>query len=431
MSTPAGVVTTTNEVIQAASSTPGFNFNNFPLGNSGSDKSLATSGTVAGQALSSFNVGRVNSELGYGGMVLSASSENVSMLIRALDQRSHVEILSRPQIMTLDNQPAFIQVGERVPRIVGTSINNVGQVNTITLEDVGLILGITPRISPDGMVVMDVDAEKSKLGPENEGIPVSISADGTVVRSPRIDITRAQTTVSAASGQTIVLGGLITNDRLSISRRVPWLGDIPLLGELFKYDSYRTRRKELLIIMTPHVILGPHDADHHKQIEMARMSWCSADVYEYLNPGGLPPVLSGQYDESGTPVIYPDQTPGMEWQNDGPHDSPVPEFPPAEMPVLPRAAEPTPLLPPDGRRIPNDGSDPSSDPDRRFEQPSANRPAPDPSPATGHSLRQMVFTDDDFPQAAQDVTNDSDRKQKPSRKSWWPFRTAQKEGTVE
>ncbi len=60
-----------------------------------------------------------------------------------------MEILSRPQVMTLDNQPAFIQVGERVPRIVGTSINQVGQVNNIELENVGLILGVTPRISPD------------------------------------------------------------------------------------------------------------------------------------------------------------------------------------------------------------------------------------------------------------------------------------------
>ncbi len=427
LSTPAGVVTTTDEIIQAASNTPGFNFNNFPLGNSGSDRALATSGTVAGQALSHFNVGRVNSELGYGGMVLSASSENVSMLIRALDQRTHVEILSRPQIMTLDNQPAFIQVGERVPRITGTSINNVGQVNTISLEDVGLILGITPRISPEGMVVMDIDAEKSKLGPEIEGIPVSISAEGEVVRSPRIDITRAQTTVSAASGQTIVLGGLITNDRLSVSRRVPWLGDIPLLGDLFRYDSYKTRRKELLIIMTPHVILGPHDADYHKQIEMSRMSWCSSDVYEFFGPGGPPSVLSGQYDESGTPVIYPDQTPGMEWQDDGLHDPTDPQFLPNEMPILPRPAEPTPLPNTDGRELPST----EADPDRQAGQTSATNGEPDRSLATSPSLLQTVFTEEGSSPSAENAAKGSDSRQKPSRRSWWPFRTARKEGTVE
>ncbi|MBX3438431.1 MAG: hypothetical protein KF861_13145, partial [Planctomycetaceae bacterium] len=260
-STPSGVVTSTNQLIQAASLTPGFNFNNLPLGNSGSDKSLATSGKVAGQSLSHFNMGRVNSELGYGGLVLSASSENVSVLVRALDQSRHVEILSRPQIMTLDNQPAFIQVGQRVPRIVATSINTIGQINTVELEDVGLILGLTPRISPEGMVVMDIDAEKSHLGPIQEGIPISVSPEGDVVRSPIVDITRAQTTVSAASGQTIVLGGLITKDHMSMSRKVPWLGDIPLLGALFRYNSNMNDRKELLIIMTPHVIRGQQDAD--------------------------------------------------------------------------------------------------------------------------------------------------------------------------
>ena len=170
-STPAGIITSTNDLVRAATLTPGFDFNNQPLGNSGSDDSLATSDNVGGQGLSHFNLGRVNSELGYGGLVLSASSENVSMLIRALDQSRHVEILSRPQIMTLDNQPAFIQVGQRVPRIVASSINTIGQVNTVELEDVGLILGIRPRISPEGMVVLDLDAEKSQVGARNRGHP--------------------------------------------------------------------------------------------------------------------------------------------------------------------------------------------------------------------------------------------------------------------
>ena len=132
--------------------------------------------------------------------------------------------------MTLDNQPAFIQVGERVPRITATSITQVGQVNTVELEDVGLILDVTPRISPEGMVVMNVNAIKSSLGSTADGIPVSFSADGTVLRSPRVNITAAETTVSATSGQTIVIGGLITKDNTSINRKVPWLGRHPDSG---------------------------------------------------------------------------------------------------------------------------------------------------------------------------------------------------------
>ena len=311
-STPAGVVTETAELIQAASITPGFDFNNNALGNSGSTRSLATAGSVAGQALSHFSLGRLNSDLGYGGLVLSASSENVSILIRALNQSGRFEVLSRPQIMTLDNQPASILVGQRVPRIVGTNINQIGQVNSIELEDVGLILGVTPRISPDGMVVMEVDAEKSEIGRLDDGIPVSTSADGTVVRSPRVNVTRAQTTVSAASGQTIVIGGLITNSDQVISRRVPYLADIPLLGELFKYDGTDNRRKELLIILTPRVIRNRAEAEHIKQLEMARISWSSSDAFDWTQDGASD-VSSGSLDGSGVPVIYPDETPGLEW----------------------------------------------------------------------------------------------------------------------
>lgn len=307
-STPSGVVTTTEEIIQSATNEPGFNFNTTePLGNSGSDKSLDTSKAVGGQGISNFSVGRVNSELGFGGLVLSASGRNVTALLRALQESRRLEILSRPQIRSLDNQPAYIQVGQRVPRIIGSTVNQNGQTNTVALENVGLIMGVTPRISPDGMVVMEVDAEKSQLGPENEGIPVSVSSDGTVIRSPRIDTTTAQTTVSAASGETIVLGGLITKSTQDVHRQVPWLGDIPVVGNLFRFDSNIGKRTELVIILTPHVIRSSLDSDRLRELELARMSWCAADVYEIH---GDVHVGNTYYDlEADTQIVYPDGQP--------------------------------------------------------------------------------------------------------------------------
>jgi general secretion pathway protein D len=287
--------------------TPGYNFNNQPLGNANTAGSLATRGNVGGQALSHFSLGRTSTDTDFGGLVLSASSENVSVLLRAMNQSRNVEILSRPQIMTLDNQPAFIQVGQRVPRIVGTSINQVGQVNTVELENVGLILGVTPRISPEGMVVMEIDAEKSEVGPEIDGIPVSISSTGEVIRSPRVNITTAQTTVSSASGQTIVIGGLITTNNTTLSRRVPWLSDVPVVGNLFRFDGTKNSRKELLIILTPHVVRGPSEAEYIKQVETARMSWISCDTFNWMNTDT---AMVGQMDSSTIPAIYPDQTPG-------------------------------------------------------------------------------------------------------------------------
>lgn len=310
--------TTQTQTIQSASWTPGYNFNNLPLGNSGSDVSLRSREHLAGQGLTNFSLGRLNSELGYGGLVLSGTSESINILIRALKECRRLDVLSRPQVMTMDNQPAFIQVGSRVPRVRGVQTNQTGQTSNVIDENVGLILAVTPRVAPDNLVVMEIDAEKSALGPEAEGVPISISATGDVVRQPVINTTTAQTTISATTGQTVVLGGLITKSRSSIQRRVPLLADVPVLGHLFRYDRITNERTELLIILTPHVVRTEDDAQKIKQTEAARMSWCLADVRRLH--GDIGPL--GRFDEFSeldTQVIYPDQNPG------GVHLLPVPD----------------------------------------------------------------------------------------------------------
>ena len=312
ISTADGIVTTTQDIIQAATNIPGLAFNSTgPLGNSGSSQSINNADQIGSQGISNFSLGRTNEQLGFGGLVLSASSRNLSILLRALRESRRVEVLSRPQIRTLDNQPAYIQVGERVPRIIGSTTNQFGTSNSVQLEDVGLILGVTPRVSPDGKVVMEIDAEKSAVGSVNEGIPISASLDGaTVVRSPRVETTTAQATVAAADGETIVLGGLITENSEYVHRSVPFLGDIPLIEKLFRYDSYTKRRSELLIILTPHVIRTPEDNERIKQVEMARMSWCACDVYKLMDDIGYVPEESFEHVDMGSPeVIYPDLNP--------------------------------------------------------------------------------------------------------------------------
>lgn len=327
-----GIVTLTEQVIEAATLTPGFDFNSPQIGNSGSTASRSTARSVGGQALSNFAVGRQNDDAGFGGLVLSAASQNVSILIRALQETRETRILSRPLIRTLDNQPAFIQVGQRVPRIVGSSVSAYGQSNSIANENVGLILGVTPRVSPDGNVVMEIDAEKSKVGPEEEGIPVAVSMDGVIIRSPRVDTVTAQATVSVANGETVVLGGMIATEREDLQRRVPILSEIPLLGQLFRYDSTDDRRAEMIIILTPHVIRSQEEGERIKQAEFARMNWCAADVYDlYGDPGiGLRSPLTNPTDDPGTEVIYPDSNPrgGATPHPAGPVPGPYPEAAP-------------------------------------------------------------------------------------------------------
>ena len=347
-STDQGVITTTQDTIVAASNQPGFDFNNNPLGNSGSENALRSAGDLAGQALSSFAVGRVNGDLGFGGLVLSASNESISVLLRALSDNRRLDVLSRPQITTLDNQAAYVQVGERVPYITDVVTTNFGQNNVVELVDVGLILGVTPRINPDGMIVMEVDAQKSELGPIEDGIPIFVNITGDEVLSPRIEIIEAQTTVSAADGQTIVLGGLITESERNINRRVPYLADIPILGHLFRYDLAAKMRTELLIVLTPRVVRNEDDMEMIKQEESARMSWCLSDVQRVHGDTGIYGTdITGVYGPEPE-VIYPVDNPRGELIDDGtPHPAdplPGPAMPlPGDGAGAPRPQGPMPM----------------------------------------------------------------------------------------
>ncbi len=283
---------------------PGFAFNNQDLGNK---PNTPNSNEAGAQGLSNFALGRNDANLGYGGFVFSASSESISVLLRALKQNQRLEVLSRPQVMTLDNQPAFVMVGQQVPQITQATSTQIGQNNSIQLINVGLQLSVTPRISPDGLVVMVIDAIKSKVGPESEGIPVS-ALNGTIIRSPRIDTIQAQTTISAVNGQTVVLGGLITKNKQDFHRKVPWVGDIPVIGRLFRYDGVTNERDELLIIMTPHIVRTEAEADEIKKMEAARMNWCLSDVIELSGDQSLRP-RNGDWPDQETEVIYPDLDP--------------------------------------------------------------------------------------------------------------------------
>ncbi len=302
--TPGGAtVSTETENIISSDLTPGFNFNNQTLGNNGSTAALARAGNVAGQALSSFALNRINSDLNFGGFVLSASSSNLNFLLRALQENRRLEVLSRPQITTLDGNPGRIQVGADVATINGSEqLQFGGQRNNIVYQSVGIILEVTPRITPDGQVVMEIQAEKTEVGPDQEGTVVSITPTGEVIRAPRIEGTRAQTTVSAASGQSIIMSGLLTKRTFDVHRRVPLLADIPLLGDLFRYDGVEESRTELLVILTPRVIRSELDAEMIKQVESSRMSWVLGDVVDMHGPAGLR-TRGDAWDEAET--CYP------------------------------------------------------------------------------------------------------------------------------
>jgi general secretion pathway protein D len=261
---------------------------------------------VAGQGLTSFGVGRSNAA-GQGGLVLSASSEAVGVLVRALQTANRIQVLNRPQLTTLDSQVATAQVGASVPRVTGVSQAALGTPQQVitTPEEVGLLLSVLPRVNPDGLILMQVGVENSSVGDPNAGIPIGFGANGEVIRSPIINRTRADTVVSAYSGQTVVFAGLISKSRSSSRSQIPFLGSLPWIGAAFRFDVESEQRKELMVVLTPRLIQTDEEYDTLKHVETSRMSWCLADVLNLHGDVGLSGG-NGLWGPAHSAVIYPD-----------------------------------------------------------------------------------------------------------------------------
>lgn len=298
---------------------PGFNFNNSQVANSTPFKPEQ----VGGQGLSNFSLTRTNSELGYGGLVLSAGSESVNVLLRALSANRRLEILSRPQIRTLDNQLGRINVGRNVPVVNGFTNNGaLGQiVPTVDRQDSGIILEVTPRITPDGRIVMQIGAERSDFDLQN-GVTLT-SGVGGVITSPIKNISRAVSTIAVADEQTIVLGGLIQKTEVTSERKVPWLGDVPVIGHAFRFDSHASKRTELLIFLTPRIIKSDGTNEMLKQVEAERLHYTECEAEAMHGPLFAAPAPPS---DGSVPPVYP---PGGMWSD--PTQKSIP-LPPAPMP---------------------------------------------------------------------------------------------------
>ncbi|MGD0900333.1 MAG: hypothetical protein ABR915_21075, partial [Thermoguttaceae bacterium] len=109
-------------------------------------------------------------------------------------------------------------------------------------------------------------------------------------------------------GQTVILGGLISTNHNEQHHKVPWLGDLPLAGALFRYDGTSNEREELLIIMTPHIIKNDCDVESLKQVQAARMSWCISDVTALYGEAGLRKRCDN-WSDGEVPTTYPDESP--------------------------------------------------------------------------------------------------------------------------
>ncbi len=220
------------------------------------------------------------------GAFYQLAGRDITATIHAMAGVSKTEILSRPSILTRSNQQATILVGQNVP-LLSTTTQNLNSANnsvtsTITYQDVGIILRVTPFITAQGLVEMIVSPEISSISPTTVAIPGSGNA--TV-----IDRRSADTVVVTRSDQTIVIGGLMSQQNDTVESKVPILGDIPILGYAFKRKNTAKVKTELLIFLTPHVVATPDElgslADSERgRLNMAPTAFEKADIGKFLPP---------------------------------------------------------------------------------------------------------------------------------------------------
>jgi len=327
---------------------PGFLFNDTTqaLGN---NVFARPPGIVGFQGLTNLGTGQISPNNNFSGFVFHASGSTVSVLVRALEVQKRLKILSDPKVMTLDNQTALINVSKSVPLNAGSSVTATGIVTSnIIRQTVGVILQVTPKITLDGQVVMRIIPEISNVDPQQ--ISLGNGQTGTV-----LNIQHLETTAVADDGETIVLGGMITEADDVTTNKVPCLGDVPYLGALFRYRTIQKKKVELLLIMTPHIINGRKDTERILAEEAAKIGcWDVKHVVSVHGWRGMEPVLQEKGPPpalpSGSVVPAPQFIPGSQV----PEPSPEPLPPPRTLPGSVQA----PLLEPAapfaaGNRIPN------------------------------------------------------------------------------
>jgi general secretion pathway protein D len=181
------------------------------------------------------------------------SGSDIRAVLSALESVTTVNVLSSPQLMVLNNQTATLQVGDQVPIATqsATSILTSGApiVNTIQFRDTGVILKVTPRVNEGGLVLMDISQEVSDVA--------RTTTSG--IDSPTIQQRKFNSSVSVQNGETIALGGLIRDRRVSGDSGIPVLKDIPWLGNLFKTNNDSDNRTELVVLITPRVARSQAD----------------------------------------------------------------------------------------------------------------------------------------------------------------------------
>lgn len=214
---------------------------------------------------------------------------NIDAIIRLAASSRDARILSTPVVLTTDNTEAKINIGEERPVVTSTSTTDTGtQTQNYQYRNIGIDLSVTPRINPQRYVVMEISQRADNVG----GFEL---INGN--RVPVITKREINAQIAVQSRNTIVLGGLVSTDKTRSRTKVPLLGDIPLLGALFRADSRQEARTELLVLITPYVLMTPEEARQetvrlHKGSHSSKVRW-----HRDWSDSELPRLTAAQTDQ--------------------------------------------------------------------------------------------------------------------------------------
>jgi len=203
------------------------------------------------------NTGLMAQSLQIGGLpgltvgLLNGTIPDVYAILNANREKTNLKILSTPEIVTADNNEATIKIGEQIPFLTSSRVDEQGNViQTYDYKDVGIILKLTPHINKNGYVTMEINQEIKKI------------VEGTeLLENPSVFNRQVSSRITVKDKRTIVIGGLIRDDITTIEQKVPLLGDIPILGLFFRKNVKQRTRTNLLIFITPHIITADQDIE--------------------------------------------------------------------------------------------------------------------------------------------------------------------------
>ena len=263
----------------------------------GSGANLIDASVNLGSVGNGLNLGIINGTVTIPGLGIIS---NLGLLVRALQNDSNANILSTPTLLTLDNEEARIVVGQNVPFITGQyattgTTGTVQPFQTIERRDVGLVLRVRPQITEGGAVRLGIYQEVSRV-------------QDTSAAGPILSKRSLESTVVVDNDQIVVLGGLIQDSMTDGTQKVPYVGDVPVIGPLFRYDTRQRVKTNLMVFLKPTIIRGPAGgremaSERYDYLRNAQQQIAPGERWFWKDPSA--PQIPPDNTMPGTPAVPP------------------------------------------------------------------------------------------------------------------------------